>query len=280
MDPFSTLVSHDDTHGHGYPDHHEEERARLAARIAELEEEKRMSEAELVAARWTRDEFMALASHELRTPLASLSMFVTSILRHQERLSLAPEELGRRLRKVDEQCVRLTQLVSRLVDASHAGTGALLLHPEEMDLTEVVEATMKRFAARATSARCKLTLRSDGKTVGWWDRSRVEQIVLSLLLNAARFARGGAVDVSLNDTGDAAVLHVQDEGPGVAVADRCRIFQRNVQVESGAPSGGLGLGLWMVQEIARAHGGSASVIGTAGHGAHFVVVLPRQQARL
>ena len=90
---------------------------------------------------------------------------------------------------------------------------------------------------------------------GWWDQTAVEQIVTNLLTNALKFGQGGSVRLVVQGTGGAGVrIAVSDHGIGISPADRERIFDRHEHA-SAAQGGGMGLGLWLVRELALAHEG-------------------------
>jgi signal transduction histidine kinase len=102
----------------------------------------------------------------------------------------------------------------------------------------------------------------------------MEQLLTNLLSNAARHAPGTAITISVESVGDRARLRVADRGPGIARRDQARIFEAFRSLDQ-QPQG-LGLGLYIVRQITVAHGGTIRVESELGHGAIFVVELPRQ----
>ena len=113
----------------------------------------------------------------------------------------------------------------------------------------------------------------EGSVVGHWDAERIEQVITHLLANALKHGAGGSIEVAVKRVGQRAQLVIRDHGAGIAEDDQDRIFGRFERATSPS-SGGLGLGLWVVQEIIEAHGGTVRVDSAEGEGATFTVELP------
>lgn len=222
-----------------------------------------------------RDEFLSVASHEIKTPITSIQLYVQGMIRAQEAGSLAPEQASLRLKRVSDQCRRLEKLVNNLLDVSRADAKESTLQKEPLDLAEVAVETVERFGDELARARCRVSLEVGEPVLGSWDPIRIEQIVSNLLQNVVRYAPGSKVTVSVYESGADAHLVVRDEGPGITEAEHGRIFERFTQAENATFAGGFGLGLWIVKQVAEAHGGSVTLTSQAGRGAEFMVVLPR-----
>jgi signal transduction histidine kinase len=110
--------------------------------------------------------------------------------------------------------------------------------------------------------------------IGRWDRSRLDQMISSMLSNALRYAAGTPITVVMTRELDEVVIAVRDRGPGVPDDQVVRIFERFERGASMRHFGGLGLGLYLVRQIAEAHGGSATASNAPGGGACFTVRLP------
>jgi signal transduction histidine kinase len=126
----------------------------------------------------------------------------------------------------------------------------------------------------AEKVGCSLTMRAEGTFVGAWDQLRVEQAVTNLLSNAIKYGAGTPVNVDLRREADDVVLEVRDHGPGIPDSEIERIFGRFERAASVRNYGGLGLGLYLIQEIVDAHGGTVNVRNAAGGGACFQLRLP------
>ncbi len=234
--------------------------------------------AELERAVRARDDFLSVASHELKTPITSLQLYVQGILRTKEKGGLTPEQLNTRLLRVQDQCHRLEKLVNNLLDVSRAEEKSAVLHHEEFDLATLVAETAERFAEEFARARCHVTVDTVDPVRGAWDRMRMEQLVTNLLQNAVRYAPGCQVEISVREEGEEARLVVRDDGIGIPESEHERIFERFAQAESRQFAGGFGLGLWIVRQVAQAHGGQVTLASRPGEGAAFSIVVPRWPA--
>ncbi len=202
--------------------------------------------------------------HELRTPL-------TVIRGHLELLGDDPDERRETIAIVSDELDRMNRMVEELHLLTASGRpGFLRAGP-----VEVGELTFELLAkARALTER---TWRLDAAGSGWIvaDRQRLTQAVMQLAENAVRHGRPGS-PLWLGSAVDAGEAHlwVRDHGPGVAEADRRRIFERFARGAGGAQPDGAGLGLAIVQAIAEAHHGRVELASSEGRGARFTVVLP------
>ncbi len=238
-------------------------------------QDQKLAEAELRRAVQLRDDFLSVAAHELRTPLTSLKLQLELLARAAEseggRLS---ERLESKLKAAHRQANRLNQLNGTLLDVARIGAGRLHMEREEVDFVEVVEETLQRLAPELERAGCTLGVELAAEVHGQWDRLRLEQVVVNLLMNAARYGAGMPIEVRLSREKGEAVLSVRDQGIGIAPEDQQRIFRRFERAVSVDNYGGLGLGLYISSEIVSAMGGSISVASSPGAGATFTVRLP------
>jgi signal transduction histidine kinase len=226
--------------------------------------------------------FVGDASHELKTPLATIRQHAEVALLHPESIdgrALAGTVLGEE--------ARLTALVQGLLVLARADEGALSVARRPVDLDDLVLTEAARLRADAGAGASAGAGVGDGVGVSVdatavgparvrGDEGLLGQVVRNLVANASRHARS-TVAVGLVETAEGrAVLTVDDDGSGVAEADRERVFERFVRLDEARDrdAGGSGLGLAIVAEIVRVHGGSVRV-GTAPlGGARFVVDLP------
>jgi signal transduction histidine kinase len=230
--------------------------------------------AELRAALAARDQFLSVASHELKTPVTALMLYLDSIVQGIEEGRLSDEERHRRLYKALESCQRLATLIERLLDISHHAAGLPHIERHETDLAALARQVAERLDETARQAGCRLSVRAEGPVSGSWDEMRLDQVLTNLISNAIVYAPGGPIDVEVAAAANRAVLTVADAGPGVAPADRARIFDRFVQLDPERRQQGFGLGLWIVRQNVEAHGGSVSLVSKPGAGAVFRVELP------
>jgi two-component system CheB/CheR fusion protein len=219
-----------------------------------------------------QDEFLALASHEFRTPLTPARGY----------LELIPAALAARdndrvahfAAAALEQILHLDALVSDVLDVGRLQGGALRLEREWLDFAAVVERAAVAARMQEGSPPIEVDLPDEPVPVEG-DVRRLEQVVANLLSNAIVHAATPRIQVRLRRAEGAAVLEVQDDGRGIPATDLPRLFSRFYQVERpDRPSrGGLGLGLYLVQELVEAHGGTVTVVSTPGQGTTFTVRL-------
>jgi PAS domain S-box-containing protein len=225
-----------------------------------------------------RDEFLSVASHELRTPLTPLHLQLQILRREARDPALPPERLRERVTRAVErseaQVRKLADLINDLLDVSRISAGRLVLEPESVDLAEVVRDVVARFEPQALRAGCALELDVPAALMGHWDRRRVEQVVTNLLTNALKYGAGRPVRLSLAAEEGHARLTVRDEGIGIAPEHQTRIFERFERAVSERNFGGMGLGLYICQQILDAQGGTIRVRSALGQGATFEVLLP------
>jgi len=207
-------------------------------------------------------------SHELRSPLAT----ITTAL---ELASARPELMDRAL--IDESLLpeshRMSRLLEDLLLLARSDEGALGLRGEDVDVDDLLAAEANRLGGSGpvsvvTDIRaCRVT----------GDRAALTRVIRNLVDNAARYARS-TVTLSCRPAPDGVVITIADDGPGIPVADRSRIFERFVRLDAARArtSGGTGLGLAIVAEVVRAHRGTVAVDDAAGGGAVFTVALPQQ----
>jgi signal transduction histidine kinase len=242
-------------------------------REAQTRNERRDALEQLRQAVKVRDDFLSIAGHELRTPLTTLRLQVQGILRSQ-RAQEPVERLTERLQLVERSTHRLHALVDRLLDINQVALQGVLLQRTATDLSRVAGEAALRFTEAGTGAQLKVSL--GGPVMGHWDELRIDTMVTNLIANALKYGEGRAVSVTVQDGAREATLTVQDQGIGIAQVDQQRIFERFGRAVSDRRYGGFGIGLWLVREIAVAHGGRVELVSAPGSGSTFVVHLPKQ----
>jgi two-component system, OmpR family, sensor kinase len=221
-----------------------------------------------------RREFVANASHELRTPLFSLAGFLE--LLDDEEL----DEPTRRefLASMREQVDRLTKLASDLLDLTRLDAGRMTVEREPVDLAALANDLVDEFSPLVASTRHRLTAQVDGDTVAQADELRVLQLGRILVENALLHTPPGTpVEVRALERHGAAVLEVEDAGPGIPPGQREQLFERFYRLE-GTRASGSGLGLAIAKELAGLMDGSIGLESGPGRTV-FALVLPRVEAR-
>ncbi len=234
--------------------------------------------------RLLQEQFTALANHELRTPLTSIQGFLNLLerwLKNQDQ-----KDSGRALHYVTvalSQAHRMARLINDLLDVSRLESGKLNLQFAPMDLDTLLKQAVEVGQALTQNQEIALTIAagSESLTING-DAERLQQVMLNLLNNAVVHApTSKRIDVRLRRAdgvaeNGVAEIEVQDYGDGIEAEHLPDIFSRFYQVSKvgPVPSQGMGLGLFISQQIVEAHGGTLTVESTVGEGATFTVRLP------
>ncbi|TWI69767.1 PAS domain S-box-containing protein [Pseudoduganella lurida] len=223
--------------------------------------------------------FFSNVSHEFRTPLTLILGPLDDALAAD---GLAPPQ-RRRIETTHRNALRLLKLVNSLLDFSRieAGRVQATYSPVDLarlstDIASVFESAMEKGGLAYT-----LDLRELGQPV-YVDRDMWEKILLNLLSNAFKFTLAGGVTVTLREHDGMARLSVADTGGGIPAEELPRVFERFHRIEGAAGRSleGSGIGLALIQELVRLHGGSIAVSSTPGEGTRFDVDIPFGHAHL
>jgi two-component system OmpR family sensor kinase len=216
-------------------------------------------------------QFSADAAHELRTPLTILKGEIEVALRS----SPAEAEYRRVLQSCLEEVDRLSGLVQDMLFLARSDSGNLRPDSLAVDISEVATEVGATLRALADARHLRLSVTADPNLWVTGSRSMLFRLVFNLGENAiAHTPAGGAVDIELHRERDHTRLTVRDTGPGIAPAERARIFDRFYRGDPARERGGTGLGLALVKSIVALHQGTISVDSPAEGGANFQVDLP------
>lgn len=213
-------------------------------------------------------QFVSDASHELRTPLAALRTELEIALRRKR----TPEEMEAAMRSAEEETERLCRLAEDLLVLAQADDGSLPVRQEQLPATELLTAVRERYGRQAADVGRPLQIQADDQLELYVDRLRVEQALGNLVENALLHGRGRILLIARRRDGRVE-LHVRDEGSGFPPEFIERAFDRFSRSDSARQGPGVGLGLAIVDLIARAHGGSAHAANLNG-GADAWLELP------
>ena len=224
-----------------------------------------------------RDDFMSIVAHEVRTPLNGLILETQLRKMHLARDNAAAFTLDKMQAMVDRderQIKSLIRLIEDMLDVSRIRTGKLSIRPTRFDLSERVRNLLQNFAAQIEAAESSVTLVAEQPVVGNWDEFRIEQVISNLLTNALRYGAKSPITVKVYSERGEARVEVRDFGIGISEENQHRIFQQFERVTAKHAVAGLGLGLFISEQIVTAHGGTITVESRIGEGALFRVCLP------
>lgn len=218
-----------------------------------------------------KTEFLAMVTHELRTPLTALIGMVATLSHNAERVG--PEQIRHLAETSLSQGWRLERLVGDLLQSAEAQNGTLSLHPETLDLAEVVSEVVEGLRATAPAHALRLSVPS-APVLRHADRDALDRIVSNLVGNAVKYTpTGTTITVELEPVAAGAVLVVTDQGPGIPAGQRAEMFSKFHRGSMVTHTSGLGLGLYIVRSLAEAHGGRADLREAPGGGCEFVITL-------
>ena len=221
-----------------------------------------------------RTEFVSSVSHELRTPLAQIRMFAETLLLERVR---SPEERRRYLEILNREACRLTHLVGNVLQFSRSEGHPVALTPVLQDLAPLIRDVLEAFHPIVTGTPVRLHSLLDEDVRAACDADAMHQVLLNLLDNAVKYGpRDQSVVVRLERKDGRTIVSVEDEGPGIPVRARERVFERFYRLDRDRASAvaGTGIGLAVVRDLVERQGGRAYVEAGERGGARFVVELP------
>ncbi|HXE71370.1 MAG TPA: ATP-binding protein [Candidatus Nitrosotenuis sp.] len=225
-----------------------------------------------------KTEFVSTVSHELRTPLTSIKGFVSTLLEDTEgHFSL--EERREFYQIIDEECDRLTRLITDLLTISRIEAGkSLEMKFTPVDLPRVIERALHAVASQTEIHEFRTQIGSDLPAITA-DRDKLDQILVNLLGNAVKYApEGGPITVHAFRQGEQVVLGVEDRGLGIPEEHKHKIFDKFHRVDStdAREQEGTGIGLYLCKHLVEAHGGRIWFESVVGQGTTFYFSLPIQ----
>lgn len=236
---------------------------------ARKEQERRTAE----AAEW-QERMIGVLGHDLRSPLSTIAVAAESALLH----GALPEHLRNALARIQSAAYRMGHMITEIVDWTQARLGGgFPLSPRAADLGDICERIVSELQAAHPGSR--IVLERHGACDGMWDQARLAQVVQNLVGNAVQHgAPEHPVRVSVACADDRVVLEVHNAGAPIPPESMPRIFEPFTRLERRPTSDrtSLGLGLYIVREIVRAHDGRVEVRSSEPEGTTFTVTLPRK----
>lgn len=225
-----------------------------------------------------RDDFISIASHELRTPLTSLNLqievlnnLVTALQGETEVHALMKKFLG----STNKQIKRLTRLVDDMLDISRITSGKMNHNARTVNLTSLTREVLDRFKDQLRSYQIETALFCTGEIEVKCDPERMDQVITNFMTNAIRYGGKKPIHIILEETRDRVILKIKDHGRGINKSDQERIFNRFERAHTAEDVDGLGLGLYINNQIVKEHGGKILIDSEPGKGATFIVELPK-----
>ena len=227
-----------------------------------------------------RDEFLSIASHELNTPLTSLKLQtqmrrrqITKITKNDNN-EISQAALDRMFHNDEKQINRLARLVDDMLDISRLNSGKFTYDKSEANLNKIVSDVISRFSAHSETLKIPIYFESKAKVEGFWDHYRIDQVITNLVSNAFKYGDNKPITIVVDSDQGNALISVTDRGVGIPKDDQLRIFQQYERAVSASTASGLGLGLYIVNQILLGHNGHISVTSEVNQGSTFKITLP------
>jgi signal transduction histidine kinase len=214
-----------------------------------------------------KDIYMGVLGHDLRTPLSAILMTARMMLTQSQLDDRDRNAVSRMARSAE----RMAALIRDILDYTRQSAGGIPIVRRRADMGDIVSATVDELALLYPDRFIRIT--RSGDLHGSWDRERVEQVISNLLANALQHGRGD-IQIVLEGTDDSVVVGVHNRGEAIPEIDLPTLFEPFRKGSSNRF--GLGLGLFIVREIMRAHAGSVDVTSTAQAGTTFTTRWPRR----
>lgn len=244
--------------------------------VAELSRSFNEMTAEIRRLEAARKQVIADSAHELRTPVTLIRGMIEGMIDGVYPLDAST------LKSVHDETLRLSRLIDTLRELEVIESGELKLEKETVNLREMTSKALTLFATAAAQKSISLFLdKCDASSYEvWGDQFRLDEVLYNILSNAMKYTpAGGTIRIrELNEDEKSIGFSVGDSGPGIAVSERSRVFERFYRIDKSrsTESGGRGLGLAIASEIVKAHGGAIEIGVSDMGGALFTVSLPRQ----
>lgn len=227
----------------------------------------------------TRRDFVANISHELKTPIGSISLLAEAI----QAASDDPTQVKRFAKNLEAESVRLAQLVQEIIELSRVQSTEVAGSTKEVDLTEVIAESIDRNRILANKKKIELKVSGPDGVRVFGDREMLTTAVKNLVENAIAYSENDRpVSIAVSKKKGIAEIEVRDKGEGISPEDIDRIFERFYRVDQSRSrqTGGTGLGLSLVKNIAQKHLGEIQVKSKLGVGSTFTLRLPMAVAPL
>lgn len=224
-----------------------------------------------------RNDFLSIASHELNTPITSLKLQLQMVkkgLLMGKEGNFPLERFSKSVEASVKQVDRLINLISILLDVSRIQSGKFTFNFLKFNAKDVINEVVERHKELLQNAECTLDVSGDCDFNVVWDRTRIEQVLTNLLTNAIKYAPG-KIEMTIKEDKNHIVIAVHDHGQGIEKEKLATIFDRFERATSNESVSGLGLGLFIVKQIAEGHHGSVHVESKTNEGSTFSLRLPK-----
>lgn len=223
-----------------------------------------------------KNEFISIASHELKTPTTAIQGFLWLVLQKDKGLSAYSREKIERVARLTDH---MTSLVNDMLDVSKLESKKISLHPEDFDLTLLIEEMKGDFDLLAIRKNISLTFSGNKSYMVRADKQRIRQVIANLLSNAIKYTREkGKISITCKEKKSQIFVSVKDTGIGIRKIDMSKLFTKFGKLDEGSNISknmpGTGLGLYITKNLLELSGGEIHVASTFKKGSTFTFALP------
>jgi len=220
-----------------------------------------------------KDDFLSIASHELKTPLTTIKTLVQLLERMLEKG--IDEKFKSTLHKVSVNIERLNNLINELLDTSKIHSGNIEINRKPFDINALIHETVDNSLYNISSSH-RIEIKGSTNAIVEGDEIKISQVLNNIVSNAVKYSPGtDKIEILLGNVGNFVKVSVKDFGVGIDYDDKSKIFERFFRVKDVQQKfSGLGIGLYVSQEIIKMHGGTIWVESELGSGSVFSFTLP------
>jgi signal transduction histidine kinase len=249
---------------------------KLNKKLADLTHELETANEKLKGLDKLKTEFLSLASHQLRTPLTAIKGYASMLF--EGSFGKLDEKQSDAVKRIYTSAQGLVNVVEDLLNVSKIEQGGMKYEFSPVDLSALVTQLYGEMKVPAETKKLDLSLEMDqhDKFIVSADATKLKQVFLNLTDNSIKYTPKGFVKISLKREGGNIIFAVSDNGMGISAETRAKLFEKFSRGEGGKTNtGGSGLGLYLAQQIARAHKGDITIESEGlGKGSSFIVTLP------
>lgn len=245
--------------------------------VRDISERKAMENA-LKEAIAQREEFIRVCSHELKTPISSMKLqfqMAKHMIDKNNPKAFAKESIEKRIINTNLQLDKMSKLIEDMLYATKISSGALKIEKTPIDLNEIISETLITFEDQLEISHLQVSfIKSTVPVIVHGDRYRLEQVITNLITNAIKYGNENPFEIKIEIHQNEGRIIVSDQGIGIPRDNLDKIFNRYERVDSDTNVHGLGLGLYICDQIMHAHEGKILVESELGQGSKFILVFP------
>ncbi len=227
-----------------------------------------------------KDHYISIISHDLRDPLSAIYGITDLILSEQE--TTTKEELLEYITSINQSSTKVLKILKHLLRINEIESGKLEVHPENLSLISIINSTITDYKQRADTKNISINFEAEKDYIIMGDKNSLNSVFSNLISNAVKYSpKDKSILINTSFKDGYVLTEVKDEGPGLTMKDKEKIFQKFAKL-SARPTGGedsIGLGLSLVKKLVNINNGKVWVDSEQGKGSSFFVKLPGKEIK-